>query len=217
MNLKTSTVIHDFYNLKNAPARKIQIDHKLFVVLEKYSEALARIYFTDELGQSIPPPKDFTVLDIEQTPVTEYVFCWTDAYFMHYKNELIIRLLPQRIWTLMTNVEADNKDILASKIIKFDFKITTIQKIQIDDNICIILEKYSETIAILYFTDNSGQKIPPPKEIGVLDVTNKVTNKPCLSQYVFCHTDSYFIYYKNIAVLRLLPERQWALICEIPI
>jgi hypothetical protein len=112
MSITKSTVINDTYNLTEGNTRKIQIEENKWIVVTYCSSAVARIFLTDNAGTKIPIPAEMSALDVthnvtQKSIENEYQFCWTDAYFIYYKRKPVLRLLPQRQWVLMSDVEIE--------------------------------------------------------------------------------------------------------------
>ena len=105
--------------------------------------------------------------------------------------------------TTMFNFEVNKK--------QFFFKNLT-------DNIIIKLEKITESVAILYFTntltEDPNESIDIPEEVKVYtyDINKqKVEERPLKNtqKYALCFTDDYIIVYNNQIVFKMKSTRAW--------
>ena len=103
--------------------------------------------------------------------------------------------------TTMFNFEVNKK--------QFFFKNLT-------DNILINLEKITESVAILYFTDTLNEQsiidIPEGLKVYTYDMNNqKIEENPLkhTQKYALCFTDKHLIVYNNLIVLKIEPVRSW--------
>jgi hypothetical protein len=89
--------------------------------IEKTTESVARLYFTNEHDSPIEKPRIFHVYtylydDVDTTcvllrPVQDmhYFICWTDSYSIEYEQKEIVKIDSQRTWRInYTDPEKDN-------------------------------------------------------------------------------------------------------------
>jgi hypothetical protein len=79
--------------------------------LEKSTESVARLYFTDENNTQIDKPQIFHVrsykhdgesltFTIEKPINNNYFLCWTDSYSITYDQKEILTIDSQRTWNI---------------------------------------------------------------------------------------------------------------------
>lgn len=86
----------------------------------------------------------------------------------------------------------------------------------IDENLVIHIDKINNSVASLYFTNKTNEKINVPNEIVVYEydfqTNKKVPLKPIQQHYVLCWTDNYTIEFENKIILDIKNERKWTII-----
>ena len=75
-------------------------------------------------------------------------------------------------------------------------------------NVILQLYKYSNSVAILEFTDEMNNKINIPTEITIY-TNQRVIQNPVKNFYVLCWTDDYTIEYSNKVILSIKNNRTW--------
>ena len=96
----------------------------------------------------------------------------------------------------------------------FDFKMPDSEYIyNINSNIILHIKQVNYSVAILYFTDELGNKINIPDDILVYtyDNSKEVLLKPIKQQYALCWTDDYIIKV-NDKLINIKNQRQWNII-----
>jgi hypothetical protein len=89
----------------------------------------------------------------------------------------------------------------------------------ISENVVIHIDKISNSVAFLYFTNKSNEKINIPSGLVVYEydfqTNEKVMLKPIQQHFVLSWTDNYTIEYvfenKTIVILDIKNERNWTI------
>lgn len=97
----------------------------------------------------------------------------------------------------------------------FDFSETNEEFIMYMDSYTILhITRISNSIAVLYFTDEKGIKINIPNDIIVYtynyeDTKNKVIQKNINQEYALCWTDNYTIECGEEELINIKNQRKW--------
>lgn len=86
----------------------------------------------------------------------------------------------------------------------------------ISENVVIHISNINNSVASLYFTNKSNEKINVPCELVVYEydfqTNKKVPLKPIQQHFVLCWTDNYTIELDNKIILDIKNERKWTII-----
>ena len=103
--------------------------------------------------------------------------------------------------------------------VPFSFSSNQVYSCKIGSQIVLKLERKSDSVAMLLFTDDNDNILPIPKEIVVYTYTSKMDNKSTIqtkihpNYYALCWTDRYDILYKGVIILSTETTRSWNLVC----
>lgn len=95
---------------------------------------------------------------------------------------------------------------------KFDFASERTYVYKLDSNTVLKLERASHSVAMLYFKDADNNLIVIPSEIKVytFDVNKKIVHDSIEKySYALAYTDGYEIYYKDVMIMKIEPQRIW--------
>ncbi len=85
----------------------------------------------------------------------------------------------------------------------------------ISENVVIHIDKINNSVASLYFTNKSNEKINIPSGIVVYEydfqTNKKVSLNPIKEHFVLCWTDNYTIEHDNKIILDIKNERKWTI------
>jgi len=81
------------------------------------------------------------------------------------------------------------------------------------EGIYLTLTRYSDSIAVLSFTNEMKETIPIPEGIVVYTCdyseTNCIKEKPRNDSYILCWTEDYVIHHKKNLLLKITNKRTW--------
>lgn len=94
-------------NFRNSNSYAIKIAENITMTLRKLSDAVAIIFFMDDIeNNKIDVPEGFTIYDntnnVNVSKFTKQYFalCWTDHYTLRYNNVIVLDLISQRTWNM---------------------------------------------------------------------------------------------------------------------
>lgn len=111
-----------------------------------------------------------------------------------------------------SSYQSDNMSFKGS----FSFKNPRILEAQINDNVCVRLERVGFAIARLYFVQDAAE-VNIPDGLEVFDDTNgglpvfPLLNNP---YFILAWTDNYTVKLNGVPVMGLRNQRQWAVTGE---
>lgn len=86
----------------------------------------------------------------------------------------------------------------------------------ISENVVLHIYKINNSVASLYFTNKSNEKINIPSGLVVYEynfqTNKKVSLKPIQQHFVLCWTDNYTLELDNKIILDIKNERKWTII-----
>ena len=86
---------------------------------------------------------------------------------------------------------------------------------KIDEHINIHIERYSNSVSQLYFSDEANARIPIPPKLLIITkdhaTSMRMVAEPIRDMYALCFTEEYDVMYKGATVLSMKPLRGWSL------
>jgi hypothetical protein len=87
---------------------------------------------------------------------------------------------------------------------------------KIDENIIIHIERHSNSVSKLYFSDEDNTRIPIPSNFMIITkdpaTSMRTVAEPIRDIYALCFTEEYEVLYEGTAVLSMKPVRGWNII-----
>lgn len=96
----------------------------------------------------------------------------------------------------------------------FTFRDASIFEKVIDPSGPILrIERYSFSLAHVYFLNDQGVKVAVPKSFSIFDTTNNVEIKKVSNteSFFLCWTDNYIFSYYSSQILKLSNTREWSI------
>ncbi len=93
------------------------------------------------------------------------------------------------------------------------YKSDNINYIELNDNCIIHIKPIDNTIARIYFTDNTNYPIEVPTDVKLFD-SNKIEQKPFLNNFLIVYFENYTLYYQNTLLLKLTSQHLQKLIVK---
>jgi hypothetical protein len=89
---------------------------------------------------------------------------------------------------------------------------------KIDENVIIHIDRYSNSVSQLYFSDEDNTRIPIPAKLLIITkdhaTSTRTVAEPIRDIYALCFTEEYEVLYEGTAVLSMKPLRGWNITSE---
>lgn len=86
---------------------------------------------------------------------------------------------------------------------------------KINEHLSIHIERYSNSVSQLYFSDEDNERIPIPAKLLIITkdhaTATRMVAEPIRDMYALCFTEEYDVLYEGATVLSMKPLRGWNL------
>ena len=89
---------------------------------------------------------------------------------------------------------------------------------KIDEHIIIHIERYSNSVSRLYFSDEANTHIPIPPKLLIITkdhaTSTRMVAEPMRDMYALCFTEEYEVLFEGASILSMQPLRGWNITSE---